>query len=126
MYINAGGPYVTIQETFVTHTQSERAKASSYFFLEKIDEGIVYLPKIFSCLSITVLYNSVSLNTTSHPGRKRSSQLTFSPCQLPLHTSPIPAFPVESSAEVTPGRRTGQVTIYTVPATLNPSLEKCH
>lgn len=60
-----------------------------------------YLPKIFSCLSITVLYNSVSLNHDFSSREEKIFTATFSPCQLPLHTSPYLPFPVESSTEVT-------------------------
>lgn len=93
------------------HTHPIRKGKGRQLFLsrKKIDEGIVYLPKIFSCLSITVLYNSVSLNHDFSSREEKIFTATFSPCQLPLHTSPYLPFPVENSRGDA-GRRTGQVS----------------
>lgn len=81
----------------------------------------LYLPKIFSCLSITVLYNSVSLNHDFSSREEKIFTATFSPCQLPLHTSPYLPFPAERHTQVT--WRVGQKRepINLMPATLNPS-----
>lgn len=79
-------------------------------FWIKLTRGLsLYLPKIFSCLSITVLYNSVSLNHDFSSREEKIFTATFSPCQLPLHTSPYRPFPGESNTEVTWDWRTGEV-----------------
>lgn len=84
-----------------------------------------YLPKIFSCLSITVLYNSVSLNHDFSSREEKIFTATFSPCQLPLHTSPYLPFPAESNAEVTMDGWMGEVANSYCPQPLTPPIVYC-
>lgn len=50
-------------------------------------------PKIFSCLSNTVLYNSVSLNQDFSSREEKILTAMLSPCHCPRQTSPYRPFP---------------------------------
>lgn len=72
---------------------------ATYLYQDQLVKAYPYSPKIFSCLNITVLYSSVSLNHDFSSREEKIFTATFSPCQLPLHTSPYRPFPVDGQTD---------------------------